>query len=396
MRLDFLIKQTLIALGVLISAIIVGQSRALAVAPESKDRASDLAQGEEPNPFQIDDPSAFRSEPTMLADEAPVSTVATDLLQVTSTDVTEPDAPSRPLYIGQAEDNMDDSSDETDADSDIEETTEEIDEDLDEAGDDINDATDDVDEDLEDTGDDIDDAVDDVDEDLDETGDDIDDAADDVGDDVDDAVDDIGDDLDDIGDDINDVIDDIGDDIDDAVDDVDDDLDEVGDDVDDAVDDVGDDIDEATDDAETQFETTQDELGLEGRGASPNFIGVGGNIGIGGDTALGDSSFAIVGKITVAPSVSLRPGLLIEDGVTILAPVTYDFAGIETDLATFYPFAGAGTAVSFDDDDSEFDLLLTVGVDIPLSNDWAITSSINAGVFDSFDIGALLGIVYTF
>ena len=101
-------------------------------------------------------------------------------------------------------------------------------------------------------------------------------------------------------------------------------------------------------------------------------------------------------KINVAPSVSLRPGLLIEDGVTILAPVTYDFAGIDTDLATFYPFVGAGTAVSFDDDDSEFDLLLTVGVDVPLSDDWAITSSVNAGVIDSFDIGALLGIVYTF
>jgi len=147
---------------------------------------------------------------------------------------------------------------------------------------------------------------------------------------------------------------------------------------------------------EAEVEETADELGLESRAANPSFIGIGGNIGIGGDTALGASSFAIVSKITIAPSISVRPSLLIEDGVTLLAPVTYDFGGFSTEFLSFYPFIGAGTAVSFDDDDSEFDLLLTAGVDIPITSNLAFTSSINAGLIDSFDIGALLGIVYTF
>jgi len=138
------------------------------------------------------------------------------------------------------------------------------------------------------------------------------------------------------------------------------------------------------------------ELGLEGRGANPSFIGAGANLGIGGDTALGETSFAVVSKITIASSASVRPSLLIEDGVTLLLPVTYDFAGFSTEFISFYPFIGAGAAISFDDEDSEFDLLLTAGVDVPITSNLALTSSLNAGLFDSFDIGVLLGVVYTF
>ncbi|MBD1912541.1 hypothetical protein [Leptolyngbya sp. FACHB-8] len=148
--------------------------------------------------------------------------------------------------------------------------------------------------------------------------------------------------------------------------------------------------------AESEVEETAAELGLSSRRNNPSFIGVGANLGIGGDTALGDTSFAVVSKITVAPSISIRPSLLIEDGVSALVPVTYDFDGFSTEFLSFYPFIGAGTAFSFDDDDNEFDLLLTAGVDIPITSNLAFTSSVNAGLLDSFDIGALLGIVYTF
>ncbi|MGG6295215.1 hypothetical protein ACQ4M4_12565 [Leptolyngbya sp. AN02str] len=132
-----------------------------------------------------------------------------------------------------------------------------------------------------------------------------------------------------------------------------------------------------------------------GRSVNPSFIGVGGNIGIGGDTALSDSSFAVVSKFTIADYVSLRPSLLIGDSVTALVPVTYDFAPIRTEYITLAPYLGAGFAVTFDDD-SEFDLLLSGGLDIPVTDQIAVTTGINFAVLDSFDIGALIGIVYTF
>lgn len=138
------------------------------------------------------------------------------------------------------------------------------------------------------------------------------------------------------------------------------------------------------------------DAGLSDRRNNPSFVGIGANLGIGGDTALGDTSFAVLSKITVAPSVSVRPSLLIEDGVSVLLPVTYDFDGFSTEFISFYPFIGAGAAFSFEDDDDELDLLLTGGVDIPITSNLAFTTSINAGLLDSFDIGALLGVVYTF
>jgi hypothetical protein len=133
----------------------------------------------------------------------------------------------------------------------------------------------------------------------------------------------------------------------------------------------------------------------EGRPNNPSFFGIGANLGIGGDTALGDTSFGIFSKITVFDYVSVRPGLLIEDGATLLLPVTYDFFPIQTDYITLAPYLGAGILIDFGDD-SEADLLLTGGFDIPITTDLAFTTGLSAGVFDTFDIGAQLGLVYTF
>lgn len=148
--------------------------------------------------------------------------------------------------------------------------------------------------------------------------------------------------------------------------------------------------------AEAAVSQAAADAGLSERRNNPSFIGIGANLGIGGDTALGDTSFAVLSKITVAPSISVRPSLLIEDGVSALLPVTYDFDGFSTEFISFYPFIGAGAAFSFEDDDDELDLLLTGGFDIPITSNLAFTTSINAGLLDSFDIGALLGVVYTF
>ncbi|GAB4459881.1 MAG: hypothetical protein OHK0037_06090 [Elainellaceae cyanobacterium] len=139
---------------------------------------------------------------------------------------------------------------------------------------------------------------------------------------------------------------------------------------------------------------TADALGRRSR-INPSFIGAGANLGIGGDSALGNTSFAVLSKIALSRTLSIRPGLLIEDDVEVLLPVTFDLEPIRTDYATLAPYVGAGLAFSFGDD-SEVDLLVTGGFDIPLTSNLALTTGINVGLFDSFDVGATLGLVYTF
>ncbi|QKD84361.1 hypothetical protein HPC62_21215 [Thermoleptolyngbya sichuanensis A183] len=139
---------------------------------------------------------------------------------------------------------------------------------------------------------------------------------------------------------------------------------------------------------------TADTLGRRSR-INPSFIGAGANLGIGGDSALGNTSFAILSKFALNRTLSIRPGLLIEDDVEVLLPVTFDLEPIRTGYTTLAPYVGAGIAFSFGDD-SGLDLLLTGGLDIPLTAFLALTTGINVGLFDSFDVGATLGLVYTF
>ncbi|WP_448599264.1 hypothetical protein [Thermoleptolyngbya sp.] len=139
---------------------------------------------------------------------------------------------------------------------------------------------------------------------------------------------------------------------------------------------------------------TADALGRRSR-INPSFIGAGANLGIGGDSALGNTSFAILSKFALGRTLSIRPGLLIEDDIEVLLPVTFDLEPIRTGYATLAPYVGAGLAFSFGDD-SEVDLLVTGGFDIPLTSSLALTTGINFGLFDSFDVGATLGLVYTF
>lgn len=131
-----------------------------------------------------------------------------------------------------------------------------------------------------------------------------------------------------------------------------------------------------------------------------SYIGVGGNIGIGsGDTALGSGSFAILSKIGLTRSFSVRPSLLINDDVTILLPVTYDFrfgegptGGLGFSAA---PYIGIGPAISTGDGVSA-DLLLTGGIDIPIGTRFTATAAVNATVTGNPAVGVLLGIGYNF
>jgi len=131
-----------------------------------------------------------------------------------------------------------------------------------------------------------------------------------------------------------------------------------------------------------------------------SYFGVGGNIGLGdGDTAIGEGSFAVISKIGLTRAFSVRPSALIGDSVTILLPVTYDLSfgeGPTGELGfTAAPFVGAGAAISTSDDAS-VDLLLTGGVDVPLTPQLTGTASVNASVTGNAGVGVLLGIGYNF
>ncbi len=131
-----------------------------------------------------------------------------------------------------------------------------------------------------------------------------------------------------------------------------------------------------------------------------SYFGVGGNIGIGsGDTQLGQGSFALISKIGLRPSFSVRPSILFSDDVTILLPVTYDFSFGEGPTGALgfsaAPYVGLGAAISTGDG-GDVALLLTGGIDVPISSQFTATAAVNATVTGEAAVGILLGVGYNF
>ena len=128
-----------------------------------------------------------------------------------------------------------------------------------------------------------------------------------------------------------------------------------------------------------------------------SYIGAGLNVGITGDTALGDTNFTVLSKIGLTPTISVRPSVMIGDDADILIPVTLDFPSYTADGigVSAAPYVGAGVAITTGDSDV-VRLLLTGGVDVPLTPQFTATAAVNAAVFDDTDVGLLLGIGYNF
>jgi hypothetical protein len=131
-----------------------------------------------------------------------------------------------------------------------------------------------------------------------------------------------------------------------------------------------------------------------------SYVGIGGNIGIGnGDTALGRGSFSVISKIGLTRNFSARPSVLFGDSTTILIPVTYDFnfgEGPTSNLGfSAAPYLGAGVAISTGNN-SNVGLLLTGGIDVPLSSQFTATAAINASVTGNAAVGLLVGVGYNF
>ncbi|MBW4541231.1 MAG: hypothetical protein KME43_19145 [Myxacorys chilensis ATA2-1-KO14] len=135
-----------------------------------------------------------------------------------------------------------------------------------------------------------------------------------------------------------------------------------------------------------------------------SYVGIGANIGVGdGDTALGETSFELFSKIGLTRSFSARPSVQFSDDVTILLPITYDFnfgAGPAGPVGgalgvPIAPYVGIGAAVSTGDG-GDVALLLTGGVDVPISRQFTATAAVNASVTGQAAVGIRVGVGYNF
>ncbi len=128
-----------------------------------------------------------------------------------------------------------------------------------------------------------------------------------------------------------------------------------------------------------------------------SYIGVGGNIGIGGDTGIGEGSFSVLSKVGLTRNLSVRPSVLFGDNTTILLPVTIDFPtkNLGTTRFNIAPYIGGGAVISTGDN-SDVGLLLTGGVDVPITPRFTATAGVNVGFVDDTDVGLVIGVGYNF
>lgn len=129
------------------------------------------------------------------------------------------------------------------------------------------------------------------------------------------------------------------------------------------------------------------------------YIGVGVNLGVGsGNSDLSEGRFLVYGKLGFTPNISLRPAVLLGNQTTFLIPVTYDFPLQAADAiqpVSFVPYLGGGVIIASGSGDNNVGLLLSGGVDFPISRDFTATAGLNVGfVRNSTDFGILLGIAY--
>ncbi len=123
-----------------------------------------------------------------------------------------------------------------------------------------------------------------------------------------------------------------------------------------------------------------------------DFIGIGADFGYAGDV-----SFAAISKFSFTERLAARPSILIGDDFAVLVPVTYDFSRFSTDLGGFQlrPYAGAGVSYTdSEDDDSDINLLLSAGVDVPVSQRFTFNAQLNYGVLNDSQFGGTVGVGY--
>ncbi|MEH2023395.1 fasciclin domain-containing protein [Nostoc sp.] len=147
----------------------------------------------------------------------------------------------------------------------------------------------------------------------------------------------------------------------------------------------------------TTPEVTPGRATLGGR----SYIGVAGNIGLSGnDTALSDGNFAVISKVGLTRNISVRPSVIFGDDTLFMIPLTLDLSprragSVGERTYAISPYIGAGVAIEANLD-TDFGLLLTGGVDVPLGSKFTLTGAVNAAFMDQTDVGLLFGLGYNF
>ena len=125
-----------------------------------------------------------------------------------------------------------------------------------------------------------------------------------------------------------------------------------------------------------------------------SYLGIGGNIGLSGDeSALGDGGFAIVSRTRIIDYLSLRNSTVFGDETASLFALTGELPLRDSQGAIMAtPFIGGGIWLH-----GEIDPLLSAGVDVPVGQNFTVTTRVNVG-FDSgdTDAGLLVGVGYNF
>ncbi len=142
--------------------------------------------------------------------------------------------------------------------------------------------------------------------------------------------------------------------------------------------------------------TIQIEPGRATRSGS-SYFGLAGNIGLDGNTSVGDGALAVISKIGLTDSFSFRPSAFIGDDLTFLLSLTFDFFGKPLPEANtrIAPYLGGGLSLATGEGDN-VGLLLSAGLDMPLSAKFTANTAINVKFLDNTAVGLLLGVGYNF
>lgn len=146
----------------------------------------------------------------------------------------------------------------------------------------------------------------------------------------------------------------------------------------------------------TQVAQYEIEPGRETRSGS-SYVGAGGNIGLTGASGTGDNGFALFSKIGLTRVLSVRPMVIFSDDTDFVIPITYDFpiAAEPFQRINLSPFVGAGVIITTYRE-SNAGIVLTGGVDIPISANFTAVGSVTVGFVDTTSVGLLLGVGYNF
>ena len=131
---------------------------------------------------------------------------------------------------------------------------------------------------------------------------------------------------------------------------------------------------------------------------SADFIGVGASFGY-----VDDISGVVISKFSIADQWAIRPSVSIGDNLAILVPVTYEFNNFNTEIggAQVSPYAGLGASWANENNNegsekSDLHLLVSAGVDVPVSERFTVNAQANLGLFNDTEFGATVGVGYNF